>query len=189
MDKPKVIAEISCNHKGILENALDLIAEAKRAGCDYVKIQLYQPEYFSSGTLKDKYELTKTPFEWIPKLVEHAKAWNIKLFTTVYSVEDVKKCEEYNVFPIYKISSFECEDYKLIDAVLATKKKLFISLDLCEQPEEIFRFFFDNQKNIKLSNRKPDVIFKCTSQYPAEHKNMHLKTIDYLKKNALHMIC
>lgn len=37
--KPKVIAEIGCNHKGEIEIAKELILLAKQSGADYAKFQ------------------------------------------------------------------------------------------------------------------------------------------------------
>ena len=37
--KPKVIAEIGCNHMGKMELAKELIDLAKKSGADYVKFQ------------------------------------------------------------------------------------------------------------------------------------------------------
>ena len=37
--KPKVIAEIGCNHKGDFEIAKELVSLAKRAGADVAKFQ------------------------------------------------------------------------------------------------------------------------------------------------------
>ena len=42
--KPLFVAEISCNHKGSLQEAVDLIYAARDSGADAVKIQCYTPE-------------------------------------------------------------------------------------------------------------------------------------------------
>ena len=39
-----IIAELSANHNGSLENALETIKAAKRAGADCIKLQTYTPD-------------------------------------------------------------------------------------------------------------------------------------------------
>ena len=75
-----IIAEMSANHAGSLERALELIHVAKDAGADCVKIQTYTAdsltidcdnEYFKiKGGLWDGYKLydlyqnAEMPYEW-----------------------------------------------------------------------------------------------------------------------------
>ena len=46
---PYIIAEIGINHEGKIKRAMKLIKNAKKAGADAVKFQLFEPE-----TLKTK---------------------------------------------------------------------------------------------------------------------------------------
>ena len=75
-----IIAEMSANHAGKLENALEIVRQASRAGADCVKIQTYtadtltidcRNEYFqikgglwADRTLYDLYQEAGTPWEW-----------------------------------------------------------------------------------------------------------------------------
>jgi len=75
---PYIIAELSANHNGVLQKALDTISEAKRCGADAIKLQTYtadtmtiecdSEEFRIHGGLWDGYKLydlyqeTQTPF-------------------------------------------------------------------------------------------------------------------------------
>ncbi len=43
-DPPYIIAELSANHNGNIENAFRILDEAKKAGADAVKLQTYRPD-------------------------------------------------------------------------------------------------------------------------------------------------
>ena len=43
-----IIAEIGINHEGNLRKAINMIAQAKKAGADAVKFQLFNPNTLSS---------------------------------------------------------------------------------------------------------------------------------------------
>ena len=75
-----VIAEMSANHNGSLNNAKEIIHAAKESGADCIKIQTYTPDtmtidcnkpYFniSTGTWKGDnlyhlYQKAYTPWDW-----------------------------------------------------------------------------------------------------------------------------
>ena len=86
---PYIIAEMSANHNGSIENAFRIIDEAKKAGADAVKIQTYtadtitlnsrQPEFMIKGGLWDGqsfyelYQKAYTPWEWHAPMFEYAR--------------------------------------------------------------------------------------------------------------------
>ena len=85
MGKVMIVAEISANHGGSRQTALDTIRAAKRAGADAVKLQTYTPDtltldcdapdfIINNGSIWDGsryYDLYKeayTPWEWHEEL-------------------------------------------------------------------------------------------------------------------------
>src|ERR1700761_9176704 len=86
-----IIAELSANHNGSLENALETIKAAKRAGADCIKLQTYTADTITLDSKKDDFRLKQgtiwddrylydlyqeayTPWEWHKQLFEAAEA-------------------------------------------------------------------------------------------------------------------
>lgn len=140
----EIVAEISGNHGGVLENALRLIGAAKAAGADAVKFQCFEPERlaekrgksrhavelaanFHHRSLLDLYREIHTPKAWFPHLIAEADAAHIPWFSSVFDPDDVAFLETLSC-PRYKISAFEMLDGDLINAVVATGKPIVLSI-------------------------------------------------------------
>lgn len=52
-----IIAELSANHNGSLDNALETIKAAKRAGADCIKLQTYTADTMTINSKKDDFRL------------------------------------------------------------------------------------------------------------------------------------
>lgn len=141
-----IIAEMSCNHMGELDKALELIEQAHWAGADAVKISLDDPDggitinhksddfmikegAFRGKYLYDLYRETHTPWDWVPELMDKADSLGIELFATVSCEKGVNFCEHLGM-PRYKVSSFEACDIPLIRAIKKTGKPVIVSCGL-----------------------------------------------------------
>src|SRR5262249_2738007 len=85
--RPFIIAELSANHLGSLERALQIVDAAADAGCDALKLQTFTPEsmtldsargdfHIADGpwqgrSLWDLYDEAHTPWDWHARLFEH----------------------------------------------------------------------------------------------------------------------
>src|SRR6266852_2592551 len=134
---PYIVAEVSCNHNGILENAINLIDAAKWAGADAVKFQAYTPDtitlncnktdfiiqegLWKGRNLYDLYSKTHTPFKWFPELFKHAKKAGITLFASVFDNTSVDMLRKLDC-PAYKIASMEITYIPLIKYAAASNK-------------------------------------------------------------------
>ena len=58
-----IIAELSANHNGSLENALLTIRAAKRAGADAIKLQTYTPDTITLNCDNDDFKIKGTIWE------------------------------------------------------------------------------------------------------------------------------
>jgi len=184
---PYVIAEMSANHNGDINNAYKIIDMAKASGADAVKLQTYRPdtitmdmntpEFMIEGGLWDGqslYELYKSahmPWEWHKPLFDYAKKVGITIFSSPFDNTAVDLLEDLNT-PAYKIASFEAVDLPLIKYVAKTGKPMIISTGMADS-EEI-------QEAIEAAREggcKELAILHCVSGYPAPAEDYNLRTL------------
>ncbi len=189
-----IIAEISANHTQSLKKAIKLVHAAKFANADAVKIQTFKPESLSIKVKKDgnvlkktkqwkkfnsRYELFKKaylPWNWHSKLFKVAKKLKIPIFSSPFDNEAVNLLQKLKC-PAYKIASPEITDLNLIDKVAKTKKPVIISLGLAEKKDILLSL-----KVLKKRKNKNFSLLKCLSHYPADPKNLNLRSIKLLEK-------
>lgn len=182
-----IIAEMSANHAGDIENAKKIIREAKRAGADCVKIQTYTAdtltidcdnEYFqiSKGTWNGEnlyrlYQKAYTPWEWQKELMEEAKKEGLDFFSTPFDKSSVDFLEEIGV-EFYKIASFEIVDLPLLKYVASKGKPMIMSTGMSTLGDiEAAVNTVRSQGNDQLA------LLRCASAYPAITDEMNLKTM------------
>lgn len=183
-----IIAELSANHNGKLQNALDTIKAAKEIGADAVKIQTYTADTLTlnvknkdflidGGTLWDGknlyelYEEAHTPWDWHKELFDYAKDIGIDIFSSPFDKSAVDFLSKFNP-PAYKIASFEITDYDLIEYTAKQGKPIIISTGIAKKSE-----IYDAINICRKIGNEDIVILKCTSSYPAPIEDSNLKTI------------
>lgn len=183
-----VIAELSANHNQEFERASRLIAAAKEAGADAVKLQTYTAdtitirsdrEIFRIGggtlwdgrTLHDLYAEAFTPWEWQPKLKKIAEEAGMDLFSSPFDETAVDFLEGMGV-PAYKVASFELVDLPLIRKMAATGKPMIMSTGMAtvEEIEEALGA-------ARGAGAREIALLKCTSEYPSPAEEMNLRAI------------
>tara|TARA_B110000046_G_scaffold29575_1_gene31118 strand:- start:3082 stop:4119 length:1038 start_codon:yes stop_codon:yes gene_type:complete len=172
-----IIAELSANHNGSIENAIQTIRAAKRAGANCIKLQTYtadtmtinskKDDFIVKGTiwegrnLYDLYKEAYTPWEWHKKLFEVASEEELICFSSPFDLTAVDFLESLNT-PAYKIASFEITDIPLIEYVASKGKPIIISTGIANSE--------DIELAIETCKRKGNhniALLKCTSSYPA----------------------
>lgn len=193
-EKVFIIAELSANHNGSLQTALDTITAMSRSGADAIKLQTYTPDTItldcdthmftiSQGTLWDKrkfydlYAEAMTPWEWHEALFNHAKNLGMQAFSSPFDPTAVDFLFNLEV-PAYKIASFEITDIPLIEYTAAKGKPIIISTGIATLE--------DIQEALNACQRVGNdqiTMLKCTSAYPATLEEMNLLTIpDMIQK-------
>lgn len=179
-----IIAELSANHNGSLETALETVRAAKRAGADCIKLQTYtadtitldsdKEDFVIKGTIWDGkklhslYQEAYTPWEWHAEIYKVAKEEGLICFSSPFDKTAVDLLEELNS-PAYKIASFEITDIPLIEYVASKGKPIIISTGIAQQ--EDIELALDACRRM---GNNDIALLKCTSSYPApiEEANM-----------------
>lgn len=186
---PFIIAEMSGNHNQSLEQALKIVDAAAAAGVDALKLQTYtadtmtidvdlpafridNPDSLWAGqSLYALYQQAYTPWEWHAPIIERCKALDLLCFSTPFDATAVEFLEAFDM-PCYKIASFENTDHDLIRKAAATGKPLIISSGMATLTEL--------QESVAVARDagcQALMVLKCTSAYPAQPKDCHLRTM------------
>jgi pseudaminic acid synthase len=179
-----IIAELSANHNGSLEVALETVRAAKRAGADCIKLQTYtadtitidskKDDFLIKGTIwngKNLYELYQeayTPWEWHQAIFDEADNNGLVCFSSPFDKTAVDLLESLGT-PAYKIASFEITDIPLIEYVASKGKPIIISTGTAEEVD--IELALDACR--RMGNH--DIaLLKCTSSYPAPIEEANL---------------
>ena len=186
------IAEMSGNHNMDFDRAIKIIDAAKEAGADAVKLQTYTPDtitidcdsqLFQVGkglwegkTLYGLYQEAYTPWEWQPKLIEHARDIGIDCFSSPFDLTSIDFLHRLDV-PAYKIASYEINDIPLIRKAAATGIPVIISTGIAhlEDIELALRV-------CKEEGNENVILLKCVSSYPTPYELFNLKGLSLLKE-------
>lgn len=187
-----VIAEMSANHGGSLDNALEIVRQAAKAGADCLKIQTYTADsitidcdtedFMIHGGLWDGYKLydlytdAGTPYEWQGRIKEECDKCGIDFLSTPFDNDAVDFLESIGC-EAYKIASFELVDIPLIEYAASKGKPMIISCGM-SNIEEI-RDAVDACQRV---GNEQIVLLKCCSEYPANWKDMHISNIPDMMK-------
>ncbi|MFT4800405.1 MAG: pseudaminic acid synthase [Flavobacteriaceae bacterium] len=180
-----IIAELSANHNGSIDTAIETVKAAKRAGANCIKLQTFTADTITldsknedfkitQGTLwdgqylHDLYKTTHLPWEWHEQIMEVAKQEGLICFSSPFDPTSVEFLEKLNV-PAYKIASFEITDIPLIELIASKGKPVIISTGIAEK--EDIELALDACKRM---GNNDIALLKCTSSYPApiEEANM-----------------
>ena len=190
-DGTYIIAELSANHNGVLQNALDTIKAAKDIGANCIKLQTYTANTMTLDCKKDDFLITQgtlwdgrylhdlykeayTPWEWHKELFDYARSIDIDIFSSPFDKTAVDFLETLNP-SAYKIASFEITDYELIRYVASKGKPIIISTGIATIDE-----IHDAVDICRNEGNNDIILLKCTSAYPAPLEDANLATIPNL---------
>lgn len=189
-----LIAELSANHNGDYQFAVDSVYAAKEAGADAIKLQTYTADTLtidsnkaafsiSGGTLWDGktlyqlYAQAFTPWDWQPKLKEIADKIGIHLFSSAFDASAVDFLEKMNV-PVHKVASFEIVDIPLIRRMARTMKPIIMSTGMAALGE-----IQEALEAIQSEGNSSVILLKCTSAYPAPLEEINLRAMSFYRNH------
>jgi N-acetylneuraminate synthase len=184
---------MSGNHNQSLDRALAIVDAAADAGAHAIKLQTYTPDTMTLGldegeffigdpkslwagqSMHKLYEQAHTLWEWHAPIMERARERGIACFSSPFDESAVEFLESLDC-SAYKIASFECIDLPLIRKAASTGKPLIISTGMATLPE-----IGEAVEAARGAGCQDLVLLKCTSTYPANPENTHLRTIAHMR--------
>lgn len=187
-----VIAEMSANHGGNIDTALEIVRESARAGADCLKIQTYTADSITidcdaedfqiHGGLWDGYKLydlytdAGTPYEWQARIKKECERYGMDFLSTPFDPDAVDFLESIGC-EAYKIASFELVDVPLIEYTASKGKPMIMSCGMASEEE-----IQDAIEACHRSGNEQIILLKCCSEYPANWDNMHLANIPDMRE-------
>jgi N-acetylneuraminate synthase len=186
-----VIAELSGNHNGSLDRAIETVRAAAQSGAHALKLQTYRPDTItldSNGpdfvvpgtgpwagrTLFDLYDEAHTPWEWHEAIFTEARELGLDVFSTPFDDTAVDLLEDLGA-PAFKIASFEMNDDALLRRVASTGKPVIMSTGMASLEEIMHAVGV-----LRSAGCEEIAVLRCTSSYPAPDASMNLLTMPVL---------
>lgn len=184
-----IVAEMSANHGGTLERALEIVRSAKRVGADAIKLQTYTADtitlkcdredfripgtspWGNYSTLWDLYDEAYTPWEWHEEIFREARRLDLEVFSSPFDESSVDLLEELKA-SAYKIASPEITHIQLLERVARTGKPVIISTGIAELSDIELAL-----ATLRGAGAKEIIVLKCTTAYPAPPEEANLRTI------------
>lgn len=188
------IAEMSGNHNGSLDRALQIVDAVASTGASALKIQTYTAdtltidsdapafrvegdhELWGGRNLYQLYEEAHTPWEWHREIFDRARSHGLIPFSTPFDVTAIALLEELGV-ELYKTASAEIVDLPLLREIARTGKPVIVSTGMATLSEIDAAVTAMQQAGCKEL-----VLLACTAAYPAEPEEARLGNIRTLRE-------
>ncbi|WP_350279436.1 pseudaminic acid synthase [Kribbella sp. HUAS MG21] len=191
--QPFVIAEMSGNHNGDLERALDIVRAVAETGAQALKLQTYtadtmtldvdlpafrlpaEHELWSEARLYDLYREAHTPWAWHEPIFELAASLGMVAFSSAFDPTAIDFLEKLNV-PAYKVASNEIGDLPLVRGMAETGKPIIISTGSATLTD-----IDAAVRAARSTGNEQIIVLSCTASYPAPPEQSNLRGIPVLR--------
>ncbi|MGQ0559086.1 MAG: pseudaminic acid synthase [Sphingosinicella sp.] len=191
---PFIIAELSANHGGSLELAMEILHAAADNGAHAIKLQTFtaatlsidshRPDFFIDDPeslwhgrrLWELYEEAETPWQWHAPLFEAARARGMACISSAFDQSSLDFLVGLGVDAI-KIASFELVHIPLIEGAAKTGLPVILSTGMAAIAE-----IEDAVAALRDNGCQRFVLLRCTSAYPSEEKDANVVSIVDLRE-------
>ncbi len=187
--KTYIIAEVSCNHNGSLDEAIELLHVSKKAGADAIKLQTYTADTITrdfktkpKGTMWETidlyslYEKAYMPWDWQIKVKSEAEKLDIDFLSTPFDETSVDFLVDELKVKGLKVASFEAVDTMLLAKMARTGLPILMSNGMMDYNE-----LYEAVTVLKNNGCKDLTLLQCNSGYPASFADANLKTMVVMK--------
>ena len=181
--KPYIVAELNTSHFGDISIAMDMIKEAKLAGCDCVKFQswtantLYCEDYYRENKITKrvvtKFSLSNSQLK---ELSNFAREQGIDFASTPYSIEEAEFLVKECLVPFIKIASMEINNHFYLQQLGAFDVPLVLSTGMGTLEE-----ILSAVNVIRGTGNNSLIILHCTSVYPSYPEIIRLQNVAGLR--------
>ena len=191
---PFVIAELSANHGGSLDRALEIVHAAADNGAHAIKLQTFTPGTLSIDSHKpdffiddpeslwhgrrlwELYQEAETPWEWHAPLFDAARARGMACISSAFDQSSLDFLVGLGVDAI-KIASFELVHIPLIEGAAKTGLPVILSTGMAAIEE-----IEDAVAALRGNGCEQFMLLRCTSAYPSEEKDANVLSIADLRE-------
>jgi len=192
--RPFLIAEMSGNHNGSLDRALQIVDAVADTGAQAIKLQTYTPDtitidvdapafrvagdhdLWGGRNLYQLYQEAHTPWDWHEPIFTRARERGLVPFSSPFDPTSVEFLEKQGV-ELYKTASAEIVDLPLIREVARTGKPIIMSTGMATLGEVDAAVTAARDGGCTAL-----VLLACTASYPAEPADARLANIAVLRE-------
>lgn len=173
---PFVIAEAGSNFNQDLDTGKRLIDAAAKSAADAVKFQLFRADalYPDGGDIHAAFKAVELDPDWVPVLARHAADQGLAFMASAFDLESLGVLEAVGV-AAHKVASSETTNLKLVRAMAATGKPLFVSTGMCDLAD-----VDEAVTAIEESGCARVVLLQCGAVYPLPPEDANLRVMDTL---------
>ncbi len=193
MKKTLVIAEAGVNHNGDINLAHRLIDAAVEVGADIIKFQTFNSVLMSTAKAeKARYQISdeyadESQQQMLSKLelshkdhyslIKHCKDVNIEFLSTAFDEKSIDLLEDLELKRT-KIPSGEITNLPYLRKLCSLKKPVILSTGMANLEE--VKLALDIIKSEGINNDEITLLH-CSTEYPANIKNVNLRAMETLK--------